>query len=566
MEQIYRVVATLVRDTNTPLGQKVLSHLKNKEYDELATLRIHPQHYTSADEYFIDACIAGLVRKNADLPTSFDKEEAAVASFWSSERRCKATNERLKRLMVQTFDYNIDDCRILDHVDLIRDIIHNVLGAAPEISSLEGCFGGGSNVGTVDQRTLVPDKISGKPTMTANAFCVLNNWAETAWGVRTLAIGEQPIFVRGNRFATVPKDATKKRGVAPEPVINGFYQRALGISIRDRLKQMAGIDIQNGEQIHRKLAQRGSVTGDIATIDCSNASDTLCYNLVRLLLPGDWFSLLDSLRSPFTLVNKKWVRLEKFSSMGNGYTFELETLIFWAICKSVCISFGIRKRCYAYGDDMIIPTETSRAVIAVLQFFGFEINRNKTFVSGPFRESCGGDYFNGMLVTPYYLENNPNEPHEYIAMANGLRRAGCQGNHSDYLDTRFVCTWLRIISYIPSAAKLYGPTYLGDIVIHAPEEWWIKKRRLGITAVKTWSPLSFRELPWERWDWDTVVASMLYGCRSTDGILIPRGTPLSYGPRMVPRLPKATLYYKTVAEHFSGGVGKLLSKEYAEVA
>jgi hypothetical protein len=90
--------------------------------------------------------------------------------------------------------------------------------------------------------------------------------------------------------------------------------------------------------------------------------------------------------------------------MGNGYTFSLETLIFAAACRAV----GSRQ--YAvYGDDIVIETELAARLIKLLSFLGFITNKEKSFIdpANPFRESCGCDYINGVLVTPWYMREVP---------------------------------------------------------------------------------------------------------------------------------------------------------------
>jgi hypothetical protein len=52
-----------------------------------------------------------------------------------------------------------------------------------------------------------------------------------------------------------------------------------------------------------------------------------------------------------------------------------------------------------YGDDIIVPVEYVFAVVSRLEAFGFKVNKNKSFWSGYFRESCGKDYYEGTDVT-----------------------------------------------------------------------------------------------------------------------------------------------------------------------
>jgi hypothetical protein len=276
-----------------------------------------------------------------------------------------------------------------------------------------------------------------------------------------------------------------------------------------------GIDLRNGQDIHRQVACEASKDGHLATIDLSNASDTVSYNLVKLLLPAKWFHLLDSLRSPFTLINGKWVKLEKFSSMGNGFTFELETLLFLAI-SLVAVrqkTIPVRGSVLVYGDDIIVPSTSAKNVIEFLKFLGFTPNEKKTFSEGWFRESCGGDYFRGAAVRPHFLKELPNEPQDFIRFANGLRRVGM--GHGDDLH-RYDFTfraWLRVLDAIPSPIRrLRGPQDLGDIVIHDDRtDLWSAKRRNSIRYIRCYKPVPARRVGWGHWHPSVVLATALYG-------------------------------------------------------
>lgn len=55
---------------------------------------------------------------------------------------------------------------------------------------------------------------------------------------------------------------------------------------------------------------------------------------------------------------------------------------------------------YVYGDDVIVPKDYALHVQPALEAVGLLVNVNKSFYKGPFRESCGGDYINGVEVSP----------------------------------------------------------------------------------------------------------------------------------------------------------------------
>jgi hypothetical protein len=87
--------------------------------------------------------------------------------------------------------------------------------------------------------------------------------------------------------------------------------------------------------------------------------------------------------------------------MGNGYTFPLETLIFWGLAAACC---DRDSDATVYGDDIIIPSDRFELLAEILRYAGFILNVGKSFHVGPFRESCGKDYFKGIDVRPFYAK------------------------------------------------------------------------------------------------------------------------------------------------------------------
>lgn len=338
-----------------------------------------------------------------------------------------------------------------------------------------------------------------------------------------------------------------------ESSINIALQLAVGSHLKDLLKRRWGYDLRYGKESHMYAAQWASRTGSHATIDLSSASDTVSYRLVELLLPRQWFELLDSLRAPATSVSGKRHYLQKFSSMGNGFTFELETLIFGAICRVVQRELGAEEDdTLVFGDDIIVPTRAARSVLALLRFFGFSPNERKTFLSGAFRESCGGDFFNGVPVRAAFIEELPDEPAKWISLANSLRRVayadGGPASRRDFIRR----AWLRCLDNIPGdIRRLRGPVHLEDIVIHdEPERWAMvpqhlhpKAKTFGDHTVSTagwdqafiyaWCPVP-KVLPFHHWKSSVVLVCAILGLPSSG--VTPRGGVSGYRVRKIPLL------------------------------
>jgi len=193
--------------------------------------------------------------------------------------------------------------------------------------------------------------------------------------------------------------------------MNIALQLSVGRVMRAKLKRN-GINLDD-QSINQRRARLGSKTGHLATIDLRSASDTVATEVVEMLLPIDWVCLLHDLRSAYTKWPDGLVRKnEKFSSMGNGFTFELESLLFYAICSAVARDVSV------YGDDIILPSSEFDQAVKLLEFFGFEVNPSKSFSTGYFRESCGMEVFRGFAVSPVYLRSLPRNVDDVLKLHN----------------------------------------------------------------------------------------------------------------------------------------------------
>jgi hypothetical protein len=278
-----------------------------------------------------------------------------------------------------------------------------------------------------------------------------------------------PSVKKGNRITFVPKTAEIDRVIAVEPHLNVFFQGGLGVMIRRRLKQRASVDL-NDQTLNQQLARIGSVSDSLATIDLEGASDTVCRELVRELLPEDWFYWLDITRSHYgELPDGTVLRYQKFSSMGNGATFDLESLIFWALSVAVTEIQGYNTFWVnTFGDDIIVPSGCYDEVVHVLEGVGFLVNQSKSFSNGPFRESCGKDWFNGFPVRPVYLKDIPDTVVSWLILANQIRALShlwCDGYGCDI---RLKKAYDYCVSRIPK-----------DLRYQVPKGYELKKRRIG---------------------------------------------------------------------------------------
>lgn len=550
------VVGLILADVDTLLSLKAAILIRYREYVQLVNLTVDPSAYDDPEVFFKDYQVISLLRKCADLPTGIDRELEAKKAWYAAEKQCYRTNYRfLKHLNISPFEA-VHDLAIDDFLKMVRDRVRKVMGSVP-YDLLGARHGPGATLMDRGQLTTVPDKMSSRPTCSADARCLLPLWGQTAWA-RALMHDHpdrsDPLTLNYDRFVSVPKDATKDRGICVGPSLNTFYQLGVGGHLRRRLNQH-GYDLGEGQTLHRRVAKWASKDGSYATIDLSSASDTVSYNLVKFLLGTTWFEVLKTLRIPKTQVNGNLLHLQKFSAMGNGYTFELETIIFSAICESVMEQAGITPRpgrnVFVYGDDLILPSECCKNLLAVLSYCGFTPNQRKSFVSGPFRESCGGDFFLGKAVRPHFIKNLPTEPQHWISLANGLRRVGFCEETQTWYRPYLKRAWFACLKQLPtSIRRLRGPSMFGDVLIHDVESQWSYREIDCIRYFRAYVPF-VKKVPLSHFSPSVQLASALYGVPSAG--VASRNSVEGYRITSVPR--RGTEYGGT---HLTmGGLGAL---------
>lgn len=266
---------------------------------------------------------------------------------------------------------------------------------------------------------------------------------------------EQPKVLEANTVSFVPKDATSRRTIAIEPSLNIMLQLGVKVQLDKVLDRLGNTTSRGGQERNQTLAQRGSRDGSLATLDLSSASDTISLAIVRQVFPADWCALLFDLRSPFgRLPDGSIIEYEKFSSMGNGFTFPLETLLFLGLARY----FDPTASCY--GDDIIVSTQAARPLIEVLEYCGFSVNKEKSFLEGPFRESCGFDAYNGVRVTPVYLRVNPARADlgTMFSFINQIRSSNCfnWGSVLNYLRSCLGTRWLPVLPDCPVDSGIHS--------------------------------------------------------------------------------------------------------------
>lgn len=461
----------IARELCSILSPERLDLFCDRNHKKLVSLEIDPGSYNSATKFFLDYQAVSFLKKFPHLRTGINTEEVAWKKFLDAESKCLETNRFLESRARGLINFRP---RVESVFLRAQSKIADILGDVPSLDSLDFRFGPGASYG-VRGDTSPYKKLVAEPTCQFNMLPILPD-----------LLGEMPGWfqgehatvqpVAGSELAFVPKNAKTDRAICIEPCLNVVLQKGIGSHIRQRLRKF-GVDLDN-QGINQHLAQQASFAfirhgcENLCTIDLSAASDTIAYQLVLELLPIDWVEFLDTCRSPVTSYKGQTVKLQKWSSMGNGYTFELETLIFYALASSAMVEEGMvprtQRNIHVYGDDIIVPVAAYSLLEEVLQCVGFSLNREKSFVSGPFFESCGCDYFAGEAVRPVFLKNRTQDlPGIFYAINSVtqiIRRLvafNCHGSDDDHIRVR-VCQLLAVlrrtcVTRIPRALRAFGP-------------------------------------------------------------------------------------------------------------
>jgi hypothetical protein len=218
-------------------------------------------------------------------------------------------------------------------------------------------------------------------------------------------------------LSLVPKSYKARRCILANTLLGSFYTTGLGKVFQDRLLGL-GLDIRFLQQKHGYLAKKSSISRSLVTADLSSASDSITLELLKRILPPDWYTAVVYGRiDQVVLPDKRTIQMSSVITMGLGHTFPLQTLVFYSLLRA--IANLLKKPAYisVYGDDLIYSHHLHKYVSAVFPHLHLKLNMDKTYVEDFFRESCGSDYYRGSDVRPFSLEG------EYQLLRG--RRASC---------------------------------------------------------------------------------------------------------------------------------------------
>jgi hypothetical protein len=428
---------------------------------QLKSLDFNPLNYLTMVECRDAYAATKLVSKANFLNTGIDTKQVAIDKFFLMEELCRQTNGRFAHLDLDP-QYRGSNVYLLNA--FMRKVSSVLVGYSPEELFAEANWGPGVTTRIKGEMATATNKFQCETGITRDLYYLVADCFPAAypmWNAHLQKLG-YPTFDIGNQIVTVPKDAFTDRVIAIEPGLNLWFQKAIGSMIRRRLLGH-GINL-NSQEINQRLARAGSKDSELATVDFSSASDTISAGMLRECFPSHWVSLLDAGRSHFGIFEGKHFKWEKFSSMGNGFTFELESLVFYAAAYSVCEYLKLDTSTISvYGDDVILPSPAFELFSSFSEFLGFKVNKTKSF-SGrcPFRESCGAHYYDGIDIKPAFIKKAAQNVFELYRQLNTIRRWSHVRLSNLACDASLKGAWLALLRAVPRNLRIFGPSGKGD--------------------------------------------------------------------------------------------------------
>jgi hypothetical protein len=273
-----------------------------------------------------------------------------------------------------------------------------------------------------------------------------------------------------------------------------LVQRAVGLGLRKCLKDKLGIDLDHLADVHRRSIK------DVlnATIDLSDCSDAIGLSLVEYLLPKRVFRKILNCRSDMTYgPDGNYYVTHKVSSMGNGFTFDLMTVILLSLTRTFDNTSSV------FGDDIICRTAVAEGVIKSLTLAGFTVNPDKTNINTGYRESCGSHYLDGVGYLSIFDLRWIKTPHDLIVSLNKIAiLSSVYGGPFDSLKRSvwscIPCSLLGAAVARPTVNVNEPPSYCLDVYVrygglydHRPSRNLLRKIRRVINPIQLTGRISY---------------------------------------------------------------------------
>lgn len=504
MNTFVQLAQHLCEHTNTSRALTVYLLLKYEEYEQAVQLTLNPRHYFTAYDFHLDWQVTELVRKVPFFPglTRKELEDRTKTSFFSLQANAWRTH------------YDLLDQGEEPWFEDVRRICTRVLSRVKSDRQLEFRHGPGATRSHKGEGKALMFKFGRDQSSTEGCLPFAGDIPCVPWN---------PTIVESSRISIVAKTAMKGRVIFTSPSVNMCLQLLLGDSISRALEKEGIRILKNSSsripqiaELNGARALEGSANQRWFTLDLEDGSDNILNYHVNTFFKNvyDVLYLLSVAKTPYLEVDDTTLSSAIFAPQGNGSTFAVETLIFYAVAASVDPEARVN------GDDVTARTEFFDEIVRRFKRLGFRMNMRKTYADSLFRESCGTEGFNGESVWVYRMKKRwdpiehlnrrrpaltkikadlprktlrrhiiegksygkiPFDLRSVYAVLNGLRRSGFQ--RYCWVNPGCRSAWVWLYNQIPQDLRLHGPEYLGDAVIHGPRSKWRTRNYSGIHYV-----------------------------------------------------------------------------------
>jgi hypothetical protein len=389
---------------------------------------------SSAREHWVQNQALSVLKKLVD--PEVDRWSLTKDKWFATERRCERLNRKFEAL-INRRNRGLKPTPFGSELYRFYEALVFAMGENPPLDEIaeEAYYGPGSTVSVRGREVHFVRKVAVNDCVPLAIDLAVESLLhdKAAW----VHVGMDPIYshlpsaqdgfrrvmrqrladntVRCDRLMFIHKGIESLRSIGAQPTVSGSLQ--LGVhTVLARALTKVGVNLQD-QSWNQRFAYLGSKNwrdeNPICTLDKSDASNLQCKNLVVYLYPPAWSKLLMRVRTPSYVSPPEFgggvFDYYMYAGMGNGTTFAVETLTFWAAAyaTSECQSVDefVRLREFAiYGDDVALKRDHAIRYMRFARFLGFRFNTKKTFTDGPFRESCGADYYDGVPVRPATLD------------------------------------------------------------------------------------------------------------------------------------------------------------------
>jgi len=474
-----------------------------RDYDSIFALLLSDLGYTSSSDLTLTSDKSTEDHAKAALANSFYKKLCPEGNSAEADARALEKFRTLNAsISTEPFEFIAENEAESCFWDYFRDEIELMTGQhvfgrsfGMEFIREHMGLGPGSNQ-KADATSMISKLFGGSLSYTDPELIRLYRGAlgdAGAWAEAEMQRYQRFGFTRvdGVNLFFAPKNREISRTCGTEATLNMLIQKAIGAFLEQGLEERTGINLSDQPDLNRELARLGSDQWEshdsFSTIDLVSASDCISTTLFSKIIrnPVLRHAIMVSRGRYAILPGGEKVELNMVSTMGGGFTFPLQTVVFASVVRAAYGIMGIPlyrdgiRNYGVFGDDIIVRRPAYEFVIRMLTKLGFQTNKEKSFSTGPFRESCGHDYSRGRNIRGVYVKSLETHP-EVMSVINRLNR------WSAWHGIRLPSVMSALYKMVPRF-NVVPPSESDDAGIHVPFEltrpkltssYWFKYRAM----------------------------------------------------------------------------------------